>query len=75
MRAAWSGPGAKWNDGTVRLKNVDTGKCISDSGGSLGMASCTTSEAQSFYVKHWNDGTMRFKNESDRAVHRGQQRR
>ena len=54
----------KWNDGTVRFKNVNTGKCISDSDGSLGMASCTTSEAQSFYVKHWNDGTMRFKNES-----------
>ncbi len=54
----------KWNDGTVRFKNVDSGKCISDSDGSLGMAGCTTSEAQSFYVKHWNDGTMRFKNES-----------
>jgi len=54
----------RWNDGTVRFKNVETGKCISDSGGSLGMAGCTTSEAQSWYVKHWGDGTMRFKNES-----------
>ena len=54
----------RWNDGTVRFKNVRTGKCISDSDGSLGMAGCTTSEAQSWYVKHWADGTMRFKNQS-----------
>jgi hypothetical protein len=53
----------KWNDGTVRFKNVRTGKCISDSDGSLGMAGCTTSKVQSWYVKHWNDGTMRFKNQ------------
>lgn len=53
----------RWNDGTVRLKNSDTGKCISDSGGTLGMASCTSSKWQSFFVTHWNDGTIRFKNQ------------
>src|SRR5262245_29022140 len=53
-----------WNDGTVRLKNVRTGQCISDSGGTLdSTSSCSTSKYQSFYVTHWNDGTIRFKNQ------------
>lgn len=53
-----------WNDGTVRFRNMDSGDCLSDSGGTLGTSDCNSSEAQSFYVRHWDDGTMRFKNES-----------
>lgn len=53
-----------WNDGTVRLKNVGTGACLSDSDGTLGTSSdCTSSEYQSFVVTHWSDGTLRFQNE------------
>jgi hypothetical protein len=53
-----------WADGTVRLKNVKNGECLSDSGGTLGTSStCTTSKYQSFYVTHWADGTIRFKNQ------------
>lgn len=55
----------QWADGTVRLRNVDTGACLDDTGGSLGTSSsCTMSEYQSFYVTRWGDGTIRFKSEA-----------
>ena len=61
----------EWNDGTVQLKNVATGRCLSHMG-DLTWATGTTcfagsdprSVQQSWFVTHWADGTIRFRNQN-----------
>ena len=60
-----------WNDGTVQLRNVATGRCLSHMGDltyATGYACFAGSDQrsvqQSWYVTHWSDGTIRFKNQN-----------
>ena len=53
----------RWGDGTVRLKNVGTGECLSNKERTMQMDSCDTSKVQSWYVDRWNDGTIRFRDQ------------
>ncbi len=55
-----------WGDGTVRLGNVGTGRCINDSFsiGSISSEACNSSENQSWWVVYWADKTRRFQNQA-----------
>lgn len=52
-----------WNDGTVRLQNVNTGRCMDDSA-TFRTLPCNSSTNQSWWVVYWNDGTRRFQNQA-----------
>lgn len=57
----------QWADGTVRLGNVGTGRCISDRNWGFAVSdACNSSENQSWWVVYWADGTRRFQNQATR---------
>ena len=54
-----------WNDGTVRLQNVNTRRCIDDTNDfGLRTWDCNSGQNQSWWVKRWNDGTRRYQNQA-----------
>jgi len=55
----------QWADGTVRLQNVGTGRCIRDNNwGFVVSAACDSSTNESWWVVYWADGTRRFQNQA-----------
>jgi hypothetical protein len=50
-----------WNDGTRRLQNQATGRCLSNTGY---LAPCDDSQSQSWWFKYWGDGTVRLQNQA-----------
>jgi hypothetical protein len=54
-----------WNDGTVRLQNVNTLRCIDDTYDfGLRTWGCNSGQNQSWWVTLWNDGTRRYQNQA-----------
>lgn len=55
-----------WGDGTVTLKNQNTGRCLTGGGNAVYSVSCDGSLDNYWYVIHWRDGGLTFKNQASR---------
>ncbi|MDQ0994532.1 hypothetical protein [Streptomyces sp. V3I7] len=54
-----------WNDGTRRLQNVYTLKCLYGYSDTVWLTdTCDSSTNESWWVKRWADGTIRFQNQA-----------
>lgn len=61
-----------WNDGTRRLRNVNTLKCLYASDQYVWLTdTCDSRTNESWWVKRWNDGTIRFQNQATGLCMRG----
>jgi Ricin-type beta-trefoil lectin domain len=53
-----------FNDGTRRLQNVNTGRCMFDSNGGFRTVTCDTSTNVSWFIDHPATGQIAFRNQN-----------